>query len=376
MHQQLSFTRSVSAAQDDSELVDQLNALLSALNIPITLLAPRELTPGLLIMILEQVMGQALPYFDKNKQTKNTTESKVNNMKLFLGVLETDILKVDVGLSHIDPLRLANGGREETSYIAELLCWMGKQWNLFKPKAKVKAKPKATGERKGKKSTTPSERTAVFNPRLSPKSQLDLDAESLFQAGSSSSQPPHHLFSPFIKNTEEESITSLDSRNYSETHIDDEDDYLDDMSNILDALPPFTKPSSPPRCIHEIPSASLLMSEDIHESDLPTHSNMGHSNYGHSSNVSQSTILRDLSLDRSRPAIRYTGYIEPADEEFELASFEHSRSISLDNSYNQTTQRSVRLDDIQEQCARTRDLLEERARLLSQLAELKRVRRR
>ncbi|THH04991.1 hypothetical protein EW145_g5117 [Phellinidium pouzarii] len=52
-------------------------------------------------------------------------------MKIFLGVLEDDVLGVDVGLEEVDPRRLANGEREEVAYVAEVLCWLGKKMNYL-----------------------------------------------------------------------------------------------------------------------------------------------------------------------------------------------------------------------------------------------------
>ena len=92
-------------------------------------------------------------------------------MKIFLGVLETDFLKTDVGLSDLDPRRLADGEWEEVLFIAELLCWVGRRAGLV-------------SESNDKDTETPSLPQRQPRQRLSPKSQLDLDAESLFQSGS------------------------------------------------------------------------------------------------------------------------------------------------------------------------------------------------
>ncbi|PBK59735.1 hypothetical protein ARMSODRAFT_772329 [Armillaria solidipes] len=54
-------------------------------------------------------------------------------MKIFLGVLETDILKnSDIGLSGVDPRKLAAGEYAEVSLVAEALCWVGQQAGLIR----------------------------------------------------------------------------------------------------------------------------------------------------------------------------------------------------------------------------------------------------
>jgi len=322
----------ISANENDTTLVDQLNALLSSLNIPITLLSPAELTPSLLIAILESVLGMRLPMIDRNRETKNSKASKIQNMKIFLGVLETDILKTDVGLSDVDPRRLADGEWEEVTYIAELLCWMAQQMNSKRSSKAQKVR------HEDRKTVAIRSRCDTFSkpPRLSPKSQLDLDAESVFQTGSTittgSSRPSGHLFSPFVKNMDQKSTTSLNSQNHPDKSTFN-DDYSDDVSDVLSALPPFTK-SYPPKSIHEIPSPSLLFSGNIQcPSDPPDNKDLNGYKSRNISSIGNSNSLRDFSPDHSRSSVRYTGYIEPVDEDFELASFELSKSISSNGSF-------------------------------------------
>lgn len=48
-------------------------------------------------------------------------------MKIVLGVLEDDVLGVDVGLENVDPRRLAEGKPDEVRYVGEVLCWLGRK---------------------------------------------------------------------------------------------------------------------------------------------------------------------------------------------------------------------------------------------------------
>ncbi len=123
-------------AEHISLLVEQLNDLLQILNInlSIPIESPMDLTPSLLIAILESLLGSRIP-FDGNagmispgrKGGSVGDVKKVQDMKIFLGVLEHDILGMDVGLSDVDPRRLARGEWEDVVYVAEILCWIGTQ---------------------------------------------------------------------------------------------------------------------------------------------------------------------------------------------------------------------------------------------------------
>ncbi|KAG6836486.1 hypothetical protein H0H93_007585 [Arthromyces matolae] len=109
-------------------LMRQLNSLLNALQIPIPLQSPRELTPSLMIHILNSMLSVRL---DAAVKTDSHEKMNLSRTKLFLGVLETDVLKTDVGLSNIDPRLLASGALEECTYIATLLCWIGRRQNYI-----------------------------------------------------------------------------------------------------------------------------------------------------------------------------------------------------------------------------------------------------
>lgn len=104
-----------------SELVAELGLLLRALHLPLTLESPAELTPSLLLAILESILASRLPLSSnlRNALTSKSTEAKnakIQCMKVFLGVF-SDILKEDVGLANIDPRKLANGDWDEVVYI-------------------------------------------------------------------------------------------------------------------------------------------------------------------------------------------------------------------------------------------------------------------
>ncbi|KAF8967456.1 hypothetical protein BDZ97DRAFT_1916740 [Flammula alnicola] len=369
---------------DEATLVDQLNDMLTSLNLPISLISPTDLTPSLLIAILESILGMRISLVDRSKDSKHSKSSNLQNMKIFLGVLETDILKADVGLSDLDPRRLADGEQEEVFYVAELLCWIGRRMGMTR-KDEVQAEELVLPRPQEILSQASGSSLPPVRP-LSPKSQLDLDAESLFQGGSTvtGSTRRSQRTSSFLK-TSGESDTSLytgDHQNQSE----DEGVYSDDVSDVLSALPPFIKSNAaPPQCIHEIPSPSnsLLFSVDR---GTPSRPQSDRSRRRPSSPIERTKALcecdtsipstlpveHDHSGDHSRTSVRYSGFIQPVDEDFELASFESSRSVSfISNSSMGKTKPSVKIESVKKQYMRTLELLNERTRLLTQLSELK-----
>ncbi|KAF8165901.1 hypothetical protein B0H34DRAFT_780569 [Crassisporium funariophilum] len=365
-------------------LVEQLNALLTSLNLSIPLISPTDLTPGLLIAVLESLLGTRIPLMETDcnyKGSRRTRASKIQDMKIFLGVLETDILKTDVGLSDLDPRRLADGEWDEVLFVAELLCWIGRKAGLIRAQTDTGNAPTAFDP-------TLLASSPVVEPirRLSPKSQLDLDAESLFQTGSTltgSTKQFQRLFSPFSKQ-QDESVTSVDTCRIE----DDRADNTTMSDNILEALSfpsQFTESHPiPPQCIHEIPSPSLLFSMDFPTSKP---SKVGHHPSPrrrkspspdrsrrfcecHPSLASTLPVEHDHRTNQAHVPVRNSGYIEQVDEEFELASFESNRSSSFSRSISRD-KKAARLTSVHESYTRTLELLNERARLLTQLAELK-----
>ncbi|KAG8970130.1 hypothetical protein FRC03_011148 [Tulasnella sp. 419] len=83
----------------DPEDVEDLNDLLECLDIPLTIHSPTDLTPSLLIAILESILQQRL---DPSVRNATTPTEKIIAMKVFLGVLSDDLLNgVDAEISDI-----------------------------------------------------------------------------------------------------------------------------------------------------------------------------------------------------------------------------------------------------------------------------------
>ena len=344
---------------EQETLMKQLNALLASLHLPIPLMSPTDLTPRLLIAILESLMGMRLPiaYNHELKDSKRTHAEKVQAMKIFLGVLETDFLQMDVGISDLDPRRLADGEWQEVLYIAELLCWVGRQAGLVS----------AVDDDMDVK--TPSQPSKQL---LSPKSQHDLDAEPLYHTDSTVTgieRLSERTFSPFLKENGGDSMTSVNI-------FEDQDEvsFSDTISDVYSFHRPFT---NPPRCIHQVPSPSLLFSVNPQLPPRDRTPSPDHNCDYHPSVANTPPIEHDHPNTQCHKPFRTTGFIQPVDEEAELASFERSRSMShssrhgRDYSEQSANQKAAKILAIHEQYTRTVHLLNERARLLTQLADFK-----
>ncbi|KAK0445768.1 hypothetical protein EV421DRAFT_291206, partial [Armillaria borealis] len=268
-----------------------LNELLAALRIPIPIQFPTDLTPSLLLAILECFLSSRLPLSARIRQAAvsksparraEALNARVQCMKIFLGVLETDILKNDdMGLSGVDPRKLAAGEYAEVTLVAEALCWVGQQVGLIR-----------------------TERDA-YSPSTMTTTTL---TSSLLPTGASVA----------------ESNTSI--------------------SNIT--ATPELSPRTPPRCIHEVPSPLAL--------SLPL-------------------FNEEQAWETSvRVPVRYTGTIGPVDQDWEVESFESSRTHWSMQSHSSSNQSALYDSDYGEEHLRTVSLLKERARLLSEIARAQR----
>ncbi|PBK59722.1 hypothetical protein ARMSODRAFT_1090654 [Armillaria solidipes] len=157
----------------------------------------------LLLVILECFLSSRLPLSPSIRQATvsksparhaEALNARVQCMKIFLGVLETDILKSDdLGPSGVDPRKLTAGEYAEVTLVAGALCWVGQQAGLIRAE---------------RDAHSPSTMTATTR------------TSSLLPTGASVA----------------ESNTSI--------------------SNVT--ATPEVSPRTPPRCIHEVPSPLAL----------------------------------------------------------------------------------------------------------------------
>ncbi|KAF9269594.1 hypothetical protein L218DRAFT_953219 [Marasmius fiardii PR-910] len=293
-------------------IVDQLNALLLYLNLPITLQSPTDLTPSLILALLESILQQRLPGISTDIRTCRSEESRVVCVKMVLGILQTDIIAgatekqqnhLDLDLTGVNPERLAKGGEEEVVKIARVLCWLGTK--------------------------------SQFQP-----------------IGYHSKHIQSPLSSTFSPSTKKRAETEKHNTSIQDLSIND---ILPHLSSFEEP-PPQATSQRRPRCIHKVPSP------DLEQGSLKALDSRD------SSSSSLSFPMTPVSL----PPVRQHGFIEDADEEEELESFERSRTEKSERSHVRQYDDLVDLDiDLEEAGhARTIALLKERARLSYRLAKL------
>lgn len=245
-------------------LLHNLNDLLASLELPITVNTPYDLTPTLLLAILESILRDRLPLSSAARDSQ-TFAAKVEAMKVFLGVLEDDILQTEIGLSDIDPRRLAKGEWDEVVFVGAVLCWLGRR------------------------------REQVDNAYTS---QTDLPEAS-------SSRSSHVSTS---------ADTGLPQCDTSDTTVD--------HAVSVSSGPSADTSGQAPRCIHEFDVSSFSFDTQCSETELCNCS----LNAPGPPEIEDAS--RDVSLGPQRPTVRYQGQIRPVQDNIEQFTLWHERTRS------------------------------------------------
>jgi len=253
-----------------------------------------------------------------------TESAEIEAMKIFLGVLESDIIKMDVGLSDVDPRNLAAGESDEVTFVGELLCWLGKQSGILPSDCQSPARVREVDDEpedvfgKARDNTVSSGLSNSRSNAMSPSTRSSL-TDSANTA----------LFSHSSRDSETTPMSaSLDGARYTSPpttpqplHHDeelDEDDY------------PYSFDTRRPQCIHDLEDDTFVLqalqdatlddpTEVLSEADLVEDS------------VSYAEEPSGMSGNSPAP-VRYTGWLERVDADEEIASFEANRlNRSLNN---------------------------------------------
>jgi hypothetical protein len=283
----------------EGNLVSDLNILLAELQLTITLQTPYDLIPSLLLAVLESILELRLPISTDVRESRSPSD-KVQAMKMFLGVLESDVLRMDVGLSEVDPRKLAAGEWDEVVFVGELLCWLGRQRGLLPPETvetlrDVEDSSLVPRLRKGHtRAQSPSTRSTATNTTATNSANTDLSMQSV--------------------------------NNNSDTTI-----ITDSGSSRGSPSVALGSPPRQPRCIHELDEPSLVVTNGVFDPDQ----------YVSLTEPSQSFCdcsTQELVPQTQHTSIRHTGWIDKVDERIELELFEaskltrdHSRSSGIDS---------------------------------------------
>ncbi|KZV64762.1 hypothetical protein PENSPDRAFT_690473 [Peniophora sp. CONT] len=369
-----------------SPLVVSLNKLLSGLSLPFTMETPLDLTPSLLLAILESLLESRLPIPSRVRDSRDQA-SRVQALKIFLGVLENDVIKQDVGLSDIDPRRLAAGEWDETVFIGELLVWLGKQMGFLRSsRGSVSSAGSAppplhapvarSSTRESITSASASSRSSVRGTGVQPQASSSYHKPTLLEE-----QEQEQFWSP-------ESTRTSQSSAYSFAHEEDE------TRTTLASMEEEESVSSSqsyanihrPRCIHEVEDSFLLGSshghldyegDSTHElEDDDTRDSLGREPCSFCSHDASEYMDEESGFVKppvkrlgGKPRlVRYDGYIDEVDSELEVRAFESRTVRRAPSTITPPTRRVVTRHTSPSQ--HTLALLNERARLLSELARL------
>ena len=292
--------------QSPDALTTALNVLLKGLRLPFVLESPFDLTPWMLLATLECIIESRLP-LPKEIRESRTDFDKVEAMKIFLGVLETDIIKMDVGLSDVDPRALARGEERETVFVGELLCWLGQKSGIL-----------PLGFKEGSVARPTKEEVEVATV-AEEDSECDEDEDVFGKARDNtiSSTASHHRIRAATPSTRS-SLTdsahttlSMVNAGHPETDTSVMTLSFDDNRTITPPATPrvFTQQPSP-RSAHSSP-------QTLHPAELPeTH-------IGGEDDVSYC----DCSLKQGVPA-QQTGWLQTVDHEEEVRTFLASHSAN------------------------------------------------
>lgn len=322
-------------------LVAYLNELDRKLGIPVALESPCELTPSLLLAILESLTRQRLPIPPAVRAARDR-EAKVQAMKIFLGVLETDVLGEDVGLSAVDPRRLAAGEWDEVVFVGEVLCWLGKVFGfiphaqVMHPRHKMYVGGDEESEDDGAGDATQTNKRASSSSGHRPPRGQDYSPTTSSSANSSlsiSHAGPAHATDTTVLSAEPDSDTEAPS--LSELSLFDAPSRIGRYST---STPPPSPPPRPrslsartPRCIHEVEEPSVADHEHYDASDAGYTDDETRSDADpvDASTASYCECLPDPESPLARYAqpkpqaapVRRAGWLREADLEDELRTF-------------------------------------------------------
>ena len=105
-----------------------LHQLLRILHVPVYPPTLHSISPSLLLIILETLIGYPLPLLD-GVRACGTPEEEISVIKCILGVL-TDDFNLGVGMTLVDPRRVVEGGEREMEVIIMAFAVLAKRRGL------------------------------------------------------------------------------------------------------------------------------------------------------------------------------------------------------------------------------------------------------
>lgn len=342
-------------------LVPSLNELLVSLSLPFALEIPTDLTPSLLLAILESIIEARLP-IPNSVRASRTREAKIRAMLVLLGVLECDVLRggvdgselldgedaggvnvsvagwsTDIGLGEVDPEKLADGGWEETVFVGELLCWLARRRGILPPLSASQSHSHRISCSQSYVDDDPSE---DFTTSLLLQASPTYPVADISVLSHITDVPRHpRVHSPELS-TAGTTTTDLSMREKSvssQTSISGSHP-LNDASTVSDdTTHPYSHDDPPPvfrpRCIHELDDPSFIRAlAGPSTPSRPLQRSSAHQNlHADDRSDARDADLRSEAGDPLEPPtptprrVRLTGWIDEVDTRAELKQFAASR---------------------------------------------------
>jgi len=319
------------------------------------------------VAILESILESRLDIPPSVRQSRDFA-SKIQAVKVFLGVLENDVIRTDVRLSQVDPRRLASGEWDEVVFVGEILCWLGKTTGLLPsltPDGALEAcpvHPQGLGRLYPQDRTiSPSTQSTVTNTQ---NSNLSMTRSVLAESDTT------------VMSVDSEPVLPLPELDVFQAHT-------------YHTLPIYETGVVRPRCIHEVEDP-LFLHIGRQSINIVSTNMSGNESYCEC----PSDLHPHISSSGAIPSpVRYSGWISSVDDDSEILSFEATRKrtpyaagegVGHSQAYpapTSTPQKSALDDERSRILTRhnsptqyTLALLNERARLLAELALLKTTR--
>ncbi|KAI0771431.1 hypothetical protein BC629DRAFT_1595666 [Irpex lacteus] len=309
-------------------IVEDLNALLKNISVPVVLESLHDLAPSLLVVTLELILQDRLPIPQATRTAKDV-ESRDNE-----------------ALQEMDPRMLAIGEWDELVTVAEALVAVGRAYGLVSESSSGSAEDVTTSPQTHARSAAPTSQDdsvdpfwvprqterSVPSPRsLAPiKTQRSMrtsarsstlgstsivcDSPSSFSSSYGRSRPIETSFAttaPTVSSGSPLTLYRSDDRSYE----------TGSSSRSRPGGSSSTSTKSVPRCIHEVEDPEDDISRSFDESlSLAERS------------ITDSSILPSMQKNTMKKTpVRYSGWIEPVDDEEEIRSFEARQRSRFSN---------------------------------------------
>ncbi|CAL1712676.1 unnamed protein product [Somion occarium] len=245
-------------------------------------------------------------------------------MKIFLGVLEHDVIGEDVGLSDVDPRKLAVGEWDEVVFVGELLCWLGKK-NGILPLGdvhdiveEVEREPENIVEVAHNPEPANADNTTLsFLPSANPESDTTMQSHTHTYTHPRTHSPPLSdldIFNTTIRDYQTSPVPSSSRHRLESEWTSDEGEPEPQEPEEYEA---FEELSFNP--VGHSTFQEPIESENEYDDRTSTTSRMNR-DY-----PPPDTAHR---TPKTRIPIRYDGYLNEVDEEEEIRSFEASRDYT------------------------------------------------